>query len=280
MLRTHLIHARDIIRDLGLRRGLGMGPRWLQARRFHLVASPIDATLDVAPLAGARCEVLTERDLWAFVRGCQAVSAREVRRRWRARAECLVCWIDGEVAAYRWDATGTAYLPYLSRWLRGAPGDGLVLECRTLPGRRRRGAGSLLVRGPVRARPSAGDPAACRAHRRVEPAEPGLGRWPGMVATGRDRLPLDPSGSALLRRGGPAPRRRRGGRPSSGARRIAPPRVRPRAPGAAGRQRSSGLAATRAANPPATNFAARLPGFRAACSRKHATNSSASLARG
>jgi GNAT superfamily N-acetyltransferase len=145
VLRTHLIHARDIIRDLGLRRGLGMGPRWLQARRFHLVASPIDATLDVAPLTGARCEVLTERDLWAFVRGCQAVSAREVRRRWRARAECLVCWIDGEVAAYRWDTAGTAYLPYLSRWLRGAPGDGLVLECRTLPGRRRTGAGSLLV---------------------------------------------------------------------------------------------------------------------------------------
>ena len=145
MLRTHLIHARDIIRDLGLRRGLGMGPRWLQARRFHLVASPIDATVAVAPLPGARCEVLTERDLRAFVRGCQAVSAREVRRRWRAREECLVCWIDGEVAAYRWDTAGTAYLPYLSRWLRGAPGDGLVLECRTLPGRRRTGAGSLLV---------------------------------------------------------------------------------------------------------------------------------------
>ena len=45
-------------------------------------------------------------------------------------------------------------------------------------------------------------------------------------------------------------------------------------------QRSSGLAATRAAKPRATNVAARLPGFRAAWSRKHATNSSASPARG
>ena len=111
MLRTDLIHARDIIRDLGLRRGLGMGPRWLQARRFHLVASSIDATVAVAPLPGARCEVLTERDLQAFVRGCQAVSAREGRRRWRAREECLVCWIDGEVAADRWDTAGRRTCP-------------------------------------------------------------------------------------------------------------------------------------------------------------------------
>jgi GNAT superfamily N-acetyltransferase len=145
MVRASLTHTRDIIRDLGLRRGLEMGSRWLRARRFHLLASPIDATLDLPAPPGARCEVLHERDLRAFVRGGGAASAREVRRRWRAQEECLVCWIAGEVAAYRWDATCAAYLPYLGRRLRGAPGDGLVLECRTLPGRRRTGAGSLLV---------------------------------------------------------------------------------------------------------------------------------------
>jgi len=145
VLRAKLIHARDIIRDLGLSRGLRMGPRWLHARRFHVLASPLDATLDVAAPPGARCAVLDERDLPAFVRGAGAMSAREVRRRWRAQEECLVCWIEGEVSAYRWDGRGTADLPYLGRRLRVAPDDGIVLECRTLPGRRRTRAGTLLV---------------------------------------------------------------------------------------------------------------------------------------
>jgi hypothetical protein len=145
VLRTRLTHARDIIRDLGLRRGLWMGPRWLHARRFHLLVCPTDVALTVTALPGARCAVLEERDLPGFLRDCRAVAAREVRRRWRAHEELLVCWIDREVAAYRWDARGAAHLPYLGRRFRGARDDGIVVECRTLPGRRRTGAGSLLV---------------------------------------------------------------------------------------------------------------------------------------
>jgi GNAT superfamily N-acetyltransferase len=146
VLRAKLIHARDIIRDLGLSGGLRMGPRWVHARRFHVLASPLDATLDVAAPPGVRCAVLGERDLQAFVRGADGVSAREVRRRWRAHEECLVCWMEGEVLAYRWDGRGVADLTYLGRRLRVAPDDGVVLECRTLPGRRRTGAGTLLVK--------------------------------------------------------------------------------------------------------------------------------------
>jgi GNAT superfamily N-acetyltransferase len=145
VLRPRLTQARDIVRDLGLRPGLGTALRWFQARRFHVLASPLDAAFDVPDLPGARCEVLRERDLSAFVRGCRAVSARDVRRRWRAQEECLVCWIGAAVAAYRWDTTGAPYLPYLSLRLRAEPTDGIVLECRTMPDRRRTGAGSLLV---------------------------------------------------------------------------------------------------------------------------------------
>jgi hypothetical protein len=122
-----------------------MAPHWLRERRFHVWTTPTDARFDLADLPGARSDVLQERDLRVFLRACREVSAREVRRRWRAQQECLVCWIGPEVAAYRWDGTGGTYLPYLGSRLRGAPGDVVVIECRTLPGRRRAGASSLLV---------------------------------------------------------------------------------------------------------------------------------------
>lgn len=149
MLRAGLTHTRDIVRDLGLRRSLRMVPRWLLAREFHVVGSSVDVRLDPVASLEARCDVLRETDLVAFVRACPAMSVREVRRRWREQQVCLVCWIGTEVAAYRWDAAGAAYLPYLGRRLRGAPGDVITIEARTLPGHRRTGAGRMLLQAKL-----------------------------------------------------------------------------------------------------------------------------------
>ncbi len=126
-----------------------MAPRWLLAREFHVVAGAIDARLDVAALPAARYDVLQEKDLIAFVQACPAMSIRGVRRRWREQQVCLVCWIGPEVAAYRWDAAGAAYLPYLGRRFRGAPGDVITIEARTLPGHRRAGAGTMLLQAKL-----------------------------------------------------------------------------------------------------------------------------------
>jgi GNAT superfamily N-acetyltransferase len=149
LLRAGLTHTRDMVRDLGLRRSLRLAPRWLFAREFHVVATTVDVRLDFAAPPEARCDVLQEKDLIAFVRACPTMSVREVRRRWRGQQACLVCWIGTEVAAYRWDAAGAAYLPYLGRRLRGAPGDVVTIEARTLPGYRRTGAGSMLVQAEL-----------------------------------------------------------------------------------------------------------------------------------
>jgi GNAT superfamily N-acetyltransferase len=145
LLRAGLTHTRDIVRDLGLWRTIRVAPGWLLAREFHVVATRVDAHLDRMAPPAARCAVLQEREAIAFARACPGLSVREIRRRWREGQVCLVCWIGTEVAAYRWDAPGGAYLPYLGRRLRGAPGDVVTIEARTLPGHRRVGAGSALL---------------------------------------------------------------------------------------------------------------------------------------
>jgi GNAT superfamily N-acetyltransferase len=150
VLPAGLTHTLDVVRDLGLRRTVRVASRWLLEREFHIVAGTVDVDLDVAAPPGARCAVLREDDLPAFARGCPGMSGGEVRRRWREQQVCLVCWIGTEVAAYRWDAADAAYLPYLGRRVRGAPGDVLTVEARTLPGRRRAGAGSALVQARLR----------------------------------------------------------------------------------------------------------------------------------
>jgi hypothetical protein len=126
-----------------------MAPGWFLGREFHVVATAIDVRVDVAAPPAARCDVLREKDLIAFVRACPAMSAREVRRRWGEQQVCLVCWIGTEVASYRWDTAAATYLPYLGRRLRVAPGDVITLETRTLPGHRRTGAGSVLLKAKL-----------------------------------------------------------------------------------------------------------------------------------
>ena len=148
-MRATLTHARDMVRDLGVRRSLRVAPRWLIARDFHVLATRVDTRLELPAPREARCDVLGETDLAAFVRACPEVSVREARRRWRLDHVCLVCWIGREVAAYRWSAAEAAYLPYLGRVLRGAPGDIVIIEARTLPDHRRAGAGLLLAQAEL-----------------------------------------------------------------------------------------------------------------------------------
>ena len=124
MFRARLTQARDIIRDLGLRPGLGTALRWCPRAAIPRPGEPARRGLRRGESAGARCAVLREEDLRAFVHGCRGVSARDVRRRWRAQEECLVCWIGAEVAAYRWDTTGAAYLPTWAAASGAAPTDG------------------------------------------------------------------------------------------------------------------------------------------------------------
>jgi hypothetical protein len=115
----------------------------------NLARSNACVTLEERSLLAARVSDAALKDLPAFARACPAVSVREVRRRWRQDQVCFVCWIGGEVAAYRWHAAGATYLPYLGRVLRGAPGDIVVIEARTLPGHRRTRAGLLLAQAEL-----------------------------------------------------------------------------------------------------------------------------------
>ena len=153
-LRSRLRVAADLARTVGPRRSVAIGAAWLLWRReFVAVAWPIPPQREEGPARpGARCALLDEAGLRAFMASCPELPAREIRRRWAAGLECLVLWHGEALAAYRWDATwavGPLHLPYLGRALRLAPGDSLVYDTFTRPDSRRLHLGAELVNAAV-----------------------------------------------------------------------------------------------------------------------------------
>ena len=68
-----------------------------------------------------------------------ALSEAEIRRRLKEGQECLLCWIGESLVHYRWDATGSPYLPYLGKTLRLSQGDINATDAFTHPAFRGRG---------------------------------------------------------------------------------------------------------------------------------------------
>ena len=162
VLRPHLTHAVDLLRTLGLRRGVGVLVGWLLLRREFVVVAWLIPPRETEPASRAdvECRLLDESGLPTFAARCPELGMAEVRRRWAAGMECLVLWHDGAIAAYRWDVPAAAdpiYLPYLGRRVRLAPGDVLTYEARTLPTSRRLRLGAELVDAAVARARARGD---------------------------------------------------------------------------------------------------------------------------
>jgi GNAT superfamily N-acetyltransferase len=153
MLAGALRRARDLSADIGWRSALRVAPRWLVCRRYlGLVADLRVLALESPAQPEIRVTCLDAADALALSALDPAMTFEEVVRRLREGQQCTLGWWAGELAHYRWDATGPAYLPYLDRVLRPGPGEQIVVGIYTAPAYRGRGvAGATMVDASRRA---------------------------------------------------------------------------------------------------------------------------------
>ena len=135
----------DAYGALGPRRIIWVAPLWLVRREYLVLVRDLLLPLpEVPPHDSMEWRPLTEADLPRVLATNPVISEAEIRRRLNERQQCLLCWIGGSLAHYRWDATASVHLPYLGKTLRLVEGeDTLDAESFTHPAFRGKGIYSL-----------------------------------------------------------------------------------------------------------------------------------------
>jgi len=135
----------EAFRILG-HRLLWEGPKHLVRPVYQVVAKDLSQIGEVEDLLagvrqppGLRFSALGEADLETLHRADPRLSPGEARRRLQTGEICALCWLDGELAHYRWEFETAALLPFLGASLRLLDGDAFNSESYTVPAFRRRG---------------------------------------------------------------------------------------------------------------------------------------------
>ncbi len=133
--------ALDVLRNIGAARFLVEIPPWLLRPTYNFIAVDPSA---VRPLGGARIpfrlDVAGEGDLGDMLAARPGFyTLPQVQARLREGHLGFVGRSQGRVVHVRWVFVGSVYLPYLSRRLVLAPGEGFLDEIFTLPAFRRQG---------------------------------------------------------------------------------------------------------------------------------------------
>jgi hypothetical protein len=148
----------DVFRQIGAKRFLLEIPPWLVRRRYIFYAglytgSPADV---VAPQFPYRLDPVLEGDLHQLVALRPDVyTLPQLRARLQQGHLAFVGRSGGTTVHVRWIFVGSVYLPYLSRRLVLAPGEGYLDEVYTVPAWRRRGvetAAAVQMRTALHAR--------------------------------------------------------------------------------------------------------------------------------
>jgi len=139
-----LVRLIDAYRALGFARILWVAPLWLIQREFLvLIRDPR------VPLPGVH---LVDHLQWTSLNDAgipylcainPTLSIAEIRRRRTEGCECLLGWVDGSLAHYRWYTTATTFLPYLGKTFSLVEGDMFTLEVYTHPTFRGHGIASV-----------------------------------------------------------------------------------------------------------------------------------------
>lgn len=209
---------REVTTELGWRRTLAIGPRWLVSRRYLVFVSDLRAPQPGSiPPAELRVTLLRDLDPAALAALTAAMVPDDAARRLREGQWCLLGWWGADLVHCRWESDRPTYLPYLARVVRPLPGDLLVASIWTAPRYRGRGvASAVMMAGVERARaagyarlvwltawwntPSLGLVPKVAGPRLVGTVESrGLGRARRWLATGDAHL--DPDGSVVVRLG-------------------------------------------------------------------------------
>jgi len=142
-LRALRFRVSEVRRATGLARLPATLARGLVVREYLVTESLLDASTVPALPDGIRVGPVTEADVPTALAVNPALSADEVRRRWREGQSWTGWWMGGTLAHWRWDTSSLAHLPYLRRSVRPLPGDLWVVEVFTRPDYRNRGLYSL-----------------------------------------------------------------------------------------------------------------------------------------
>jgi len=151
-----LFRILDATRMLGIAGTLAVGPRWLVRREFLVLVRDLGQPIRKFPAPPSmRWTALTDADVPRVRAINPTMSEAEIWRRLGEGQECLLGWLDGSLAHYRWDTVGSAYLPYLGKILQPLEGDLITIEAFTHPPFRNRGihsASTRIVLGRARER--------------------------------------------------------------------------------------------------------------------------------
>jgi hypothetical protein len=131
---------------LGWPRTVSAAGRWLFVRQYLAFEWDLRAAQPErrAP-PDVRVTVLVPADVEALATLDASMTPGEIERRWADGQECLLGWIDRQLAHYRWQGSRPSYVRYLDRVLRPLDGDLLVLDVYTRPDLRGRGAGRVVT---------------------------------------------------------------------------------------------------------------------------------------
>ena len=158
-------------RILGFRL-LWTGPKHLVHPEYLVVAKDLsiigeaeNSLSSIDPPPGARFSALGKNDFDSLYRADPRLPPRVARRRLQSGETCVLCWLNGTLAHYRWEFEKTAEIPLAGARLQLLAGDAFNSESYTVPEFRRRGLQHLT---------------AIAAYRRLR--DRGFGRYLALVA--------------------------------------------------------------------------------------------------
>ena len=140
MHQTLVLRFLDAYKNLGFSRMLRIGPRWLVHRKFLVIVRDLSHPLPEVPThKPMHITTLTKNEISQVITIDPSMSEAEVRRMWGEGQECLLSWIGGSLANYRWDTTRPTFLPYLGKTFCPLEGDCFAGSIFTHPAFRGRG---------------------------------------------------------------------------------------------------------------------------------------------
>lgn len=139
-----LVRLIDAYRSLGFGRFLWVAPIWLIQREFLvLIRDPRSPLSEVHPPDRLRWTSLSDAEIPHLCAINPTLSIAEIQRRRTEGCECLLGWVDGSLAHYRWHTTATTFLPYLGKTFPLLEGDMFFREVYTHPAFRSHGIASV-----------------------------------------------------------------------------------------------------------------------------------------
>ncbi|MEJ2086345.1 MAG: hypothetical protein P8Y44_11805, partial [Acidobacteriota bacterium] len=109
------------------------------AKDLSKIEEPESFLSSIGPLPGVRFSALGEEDLDKLYRADPRLPPSEARRRLRSGETCVLCWLSGNLAHYRWECENAPEIPLAGARLRLLAGDAFNSESYTVPEFRRRG---------------------------------------------------------------------------------------------------------------------------------------------